>query len=101
MAGQRSAASRRVLERAGLVTFDEAVRRGIASAREKPAHESGNPPTCRDARCVLRATGAAALDALRLPWDAVRSAAVTVARLPRASRAEWRDAFREAVPLRF
>src|SRR6267142_2569212 len=100
-AGQRVASCRRILARAGLLTFDEAVQRGLATPREKSVRNAPANPPCRDTRCALRAAGSAGVDAIRLPWEAARAAAAGLASLPAASRPWLRDAFRDAVPLRF
>src|SRR5436190_114026 len=99
-AAQQIPACRRILERTGLVTFEEAVRQGRATAREKALREAPVTPRCRDARCVLRAAATAAADAFSVPWGAARSGATSLPGLLSPSLPWLRDAFKEALPIR-
>ncbi len=95
---QRVPAAARLLERVGLVTFDEAVRRGLASAREKAVHESAAAPPCRDARCLLRTAGRVAGEALPVPWIRARGGIADLARFTSPSLPWLRDVLRDALP---
>ncbi len=99
MAAERSRACAALLRRAGLMTFDEAVRQGVATAREKSVRAAPSSPPCHDARCVVGMTGQAAREALLLPVRAARSAAEDLRRLAGApSVAATRDALKGALP---
>jgi len=100
MAARRIPVCRRLLERAGLVTLDEAVRRGLATARENALHDPAAVPPCPDVPCVLRVAGGAAVDALAVPWTCARAVVASLATLFPPSLSRLRDAFRDAVPLR-
>jgi hypothetical protein len=74
-AADRVPAASSLLARTGLVTFRQAVARGLATPREKPVHDAPAAPPCRDLRCVSAAAAHAGADALRVPLDSLRAAA--------------------------
>src|SRR5581483_10988359 len=81
-----------------LVTFDQAVARGLATPREKPVHPAAARPPCSDARCVRGVLARAAVAALEIPLAALRSAAADLKQLAaHPSLAELRNAFRDAL----
>jgi hypothetical protein len=99
MVAGRSTAYSALLHRCGLVTFDEAVQQGLATAREKSVRAAVPAPSCHDARCVMDVAGATAREALMLPARAVRSAAEDLTRLARApSVPATRYALKGALP---
>lgn len=99
MVAERSTEYAALLRRTGLMTFDEAVRQGVATAREISVRNAPSSPPCHDARCVVGVTGEAARNALMLPVRAARSAAEDLGRLVRApSVAGTRDALKGALP---
>lgn len=101
MVAARSKAVAALVGRAGLATFDEAVRRGEATARDKMVHAPARPvPPCGDAACVRDVVLRSARDTAGWPLSAMRAAARDLAALVRApSVATSRRALHDAVPL--
>jgi hypothetical protein len=97
----RSAPFGRLLHRAGVLTFDEAVGAGLATPREKSVRNAQAVPVCRDLRCVTALAGRAAGDALSLPLTWLRSSIADASRVARSpSLRELRDAFSDPLPVR-
>ena len=94
----RVPAAATLLQRTGLVTFDQAVARDLATAREKPVHPAVAKPPCSDARCIRGVLARAGVAALELPLASLRSAAAHVKSLAlHPSLPELRNAFRDAL----
>jgi hypothetical protein len=101
LAAQRIPVCRNLLERAGLITFEEAVALGRATPREKSVRNAQSAPPCGDARCVFLLAGHAFRDALLLPIDALRSGVKDVERLAVSTSVHaLRDAFKGVLPFR-
>ena len=99
VAAQRIPVCSRIVHRAGLMTFDEAVALGRATPRDKSVRNAQASPPCRDAGCVVRLAVKAAGDALRRPWIALRAGVADLRGLISSpSMAALRDAFKGAVP---
>jgi hypothetical protein len=83
-----------------LVPFDEAVRAGLATAREKSVRNAPAQPPCADLACAGRLAAGAVREALELPLRAVRAGWDDARAL--AARPDTRTtqrAFRGALPL--
>jgi len=99
MAAQRVPVCSRLVHGGGLVTFDEAVALGRATARDKSVRNASASPPCQDARCVLGLASKAARDALQRPWIALRTGIADIHRLVASpSMPALRDAFKGAQP---
>jgi len=96
----RSARAVALLRSRGLVTFDEAVRQGLATPREKSVHELPASPPCHDRACVELLAWGAVRSALALPARAA-AAAVEDARAvaARPSLPVLLHAFERSLPL--
>jgi hypothetical protein len=101
MAASRSPAVAALVGRAGLVTFDEAVRRGEATARDKMVHAPARPtPPCEDAACVRDVVARAARETAGWPSRAIGTAWDELGRLVREpSIATSKRALHGAMPL--
>ena len=97
LAAPRIAACRALVHREGLLTFDEAVAAGLATAREKSVHNPPAAPPCSDARCVLAKAAEAAWSALAAPWNSVAAAVSDAIRILRSpTLASFKNAFKSA-----
>jgi hypothetical protein len=100
-AAARSPVYAGLVHRVGLFGFDEAVRSGLASPRDKSVHFAVPAAVCRTPRCVGTAAWTAVREAAALPATAASEAWTSLVALARApSIPATRDALRGAVPLR-
>lgn len=101
LAARRIPVCRSLVERAGLITFEEAVALGRATPREKSVRNAQAAPPCGDARCVSALAGAAFRDALWLPLASLRAGMGDLQRIARSpSLQQLRDAFKGFFPFR-
>jgi hypothetical protein len=101
LAAGRIPVCRSLVERAGLITFEEAVALGRATPREKSVRNAQPAPPCSDVRCVSALAGAAFRDALRLPLTGLRAGMGDLQRIALSpSLRELRDAFKGSLPFR-
>lgn len=100
-AAVRSPAIAALLDRAGLVEFGEALRRGLVSERGIEAYAPRRAaPACRSPRCVGDVATRVAVEALSVPVRAARTAWADLRQLARSpSVATSRDAFKGALPV--
>lgn len=97
LAVRKVPAVRALAHRCDLVTFDEAVETGLATARDKSVRNLPAAPPCRDARCVLAKAADAAGAALAVPWRSAAAAASDASRIMwDPSLPNLKDAFKGA-----
>jgi hypothetical protein len=83
-----------------IVGYDEAVRLGRASARDKPVRPAASNPPCQDWPCVAGAVGDAAREAVAAPVRAVHRAVSELPSIVRApSVARLDEVVRGVLPL--
>jgi hypothetical protein len=101
LAAQRIPVCRSLVERAGLITFEEAVALGRATPREKSVRNAEPAPPCGDVRCIFALAGAAFRDALWLPLVSLRAGMGDLQRIALSpSVQQLRDAFKGLLPFR-
>src|SRR5712664_919848 len=101
LAAQRIPVCRSLVERAGLITFEEAVALGRATPREKSVRNAEPAPPCGDVRCIFALAGAAFRDALWLPLVSLRAGMGDLRRIALSpSVQQLRDAFKGLLPFR-